>query len=87
MLSEVRWRPLADEQYRAICANYPPARGTIDGLLRTIGYAGATRPFLPNSGGLRNVETPGAGHGVPKLILVYSQDADGVFWVEEVRVR
>ena len=47
-------------------------------------HTGAARPILPNSG-LRGFATQPA-NGVPALGVLYSQDADSAFRVEEIRV-
>ena len=85
MLAEVRWKPVADSQYRALARDHPRVRAAVDGALRTIAVAGRRLPFAPNSGGLRTVETRRLP-GVPHLVLVFSEDAEGVFWVEEIRL-
>lgn len=84
MLAEVRWKPVADSQYRALTHQYRRAASAVDGALRTIGFAGHRLPFAPNAGGFRTVETR-PEPGVPAFVLVFSEDADGVFWVEEIR--
>lgn len=85
MLAEVRWTPFADSQYQALTRQFPRARGAIDGALRTIGVAGRQLPVAPNSGGLRTVETKRLP-GIPHLVLIFSEDSEGVFWVEEIRL-
>ena len=85
MLAEVRWKPVADSQYRALTERYPRARAAVDGALRTISTAGRRLPIAPHSGGLRTVETRRLP-GIPHLVLIFSEDSEGVFWVEEVRL-
>lgn len=84
MLSEVRVSPVAEAQERDILRRFPRARPTLEAAFRTIMHTGAARPILPNSG-LRGFATQPAG-GVPALGVLYSQDADGAFRVEEIRV-
>ena len=56
VLAEVRWKPVADSQYRALTHQYRRAASAVDGALRTIGFAGHRLPFaskrrrLPNGG-------------------------------------
>ena len=85
MPAEVRWKPVAEAQYQALTRRYPRARAAIDGALRTISVAGHQLPIAPNSGGLRTVETRRLP-GIPHLVLIFSEDSDGVFWVEEARL-
>ncbi len=85
MLAEVRWTPFADSQYQALTREFPRARAAIDGALRTIAVAGGRLPVAPNSGGLRTVETRRLA-GIPRLVLIFSEDSEGVFWVEEIRL-
>lgn len=85
VLAEVRWTPFADSQYQALTRRYPRARAAIDGTLRTIGVAGRHLPVAPGAGGLRTVETRRLA-GIPHLVLIFSEDEEGVFWVEEIRL-
>lgn len=84
MLAEVRWKPVADSKYRAVARGYPRVRAAVDGALRTIAVAGRRLPLALNSGGLRTVETRRLP-GIPHLVLIFSEDSEGVFWVEEIR--
>lgn len=84
MLSEVRVSPVAEAQERDILRRFPRARPTLEAAFRTIMHTGAARPILPDSG-LRGFATRPSG-GVPAFGILYGQDADGAFRVEEIRV-
>ncbi len=85
-MGHIRFRPVAEAQYRAICEDHPRAREAIEHALLAIGYAGADHPVVPNTGGLRAAETR-RFPGLPRLSLIFSADSPGEYWIEEIRVR
>ena len=86
MLNEIRWRPLADAQYRAIIEAIPGARGIIDGAVHKAAMLGARLPLLPGPGTLYVSEARHGG-GLPRFVLIVSRDRDrdDLFWVEEIQ--
>lgn len=85
-MGHVRFRPIAEAHYRAICDDHPRAREAIEYALRAIGHSGADHPVIPNTGGLRAAETR-RFPGLPRLSVIFSADSPGEFWIEEIRVR
>ena len=81
MLEPVELSPVAQEQHRVLCQKYRRAREALDGAFRTIGYRGATIPFVPGTH-LRVQETRGTPD-MPAFALFFVIN-DGVFWVERI---
>lgn len=83
-MREVRWRKLADEQYRTLCTRHTRLSDAVAGALRAIGHSGLSQRSVPNTGGLlRQVETV-KGLGSPASVLFFTYDtAVDCFWVEE----
>ncbi len=86
-MREVRWRELADKQYRQICREHQRFPEAVSGALRSIGYAGHNLTPVPNTGNaLRQVDTV-KGLRSPASVIFFTYDGDeDCYWIEEIHL-
>ena len=84
-MHEIRWRELADRQYKKLCATHRRLPSGVEGVLLTIDAAGLKQQTVTATQGKLFYANTVKGKDAPSCAVYYTWDAkEGVYWVEEV---